>query len=97
MMEENAKARRKEKIEDYIDASSKSPAIGVLSALIFGPLGCLYASPWSSLVALFVAVCLGLVYWPLIGLVWLGCMVMAPFQVRAFNARVRRTARYYVT
>ena len=96
-MEDMEKARRREKIRDYIDASSKSTTAGVIYTLIFGPFGCMYTNPWSTVIALFVAVGLGLIYWPLIALVWLGCVVMAPFQVRAFNTRVRRSADYYVT
>ena len=57
----------------------------------------LYTNPWNTLIGLFIAIGLGLIYWPLIGLVWIACMVMAPFQVRAFNAKVRRTARYFVS
>ena len=65
-------------------------------ALFYGPFGCLYTNPKSTLIALLVAFCLGLVYWPLIALVWLGCVVMAPYQVRTYNAWVRRGARYNV-
>ena len=41
------------------------------------------ANSKSTLIALLVALCLGLVYWPLIALVWLGCVLLAPYQVRA--------------
>ena len=41
-MEETAKNLRKEKIKDYIDASSKSPTLGVLYTFFFGPFGCIY-------------------------------------------------------
>jgi hypothetical protein len=90
------RVRRRQKIEDYIDASRKSPVAGAIYALVYGPLGCIYASPKSAFIALLAAVALGLIYWPLIGLVWLGCVVIAPYQVRAYNARVRRSARYHV-
>lgn len=95
-MEKTAQIRRREKIKDYVAANSKSPFIGVLYALLYGPFGCIYTNPKATLVAVFVAVGLGLVYWPLIAVVWLGCVVMAPFQVRAYNARIRRSARYVV-
>ena len=64
--------------------------------LVYGPLGCIYTYPRSAVVALLAAIALGLVYWPLIGLVWIGCAILAPFQVRAYNAHVRRGARYNV-
>lgn len=96
-MEDARKSRRREKIEDYIDANSKSPTAGVLYALFYGPFGCLYTNPRNTVIALFVAVGLGLIYWPLIALVWVSCMVMAPFQVQAYNAKVRRGAEYFVT
>jgi hypothetical protein len=69
----------------------------VIYALVFGPFGCLYTAPQTALIALFVALAVGLIYWPLIGLVWLGCVLIAPFHVRAYNARVRRNARFLVT
>ena len=95
-MEDEDKKRRREKIKDYIEASSKSPLVGVIYALVFGPFGCIYTNPWSTLIGVFIAICLGLIYWPLIALVWVGCMIMAPFQVRFYNRRVRRRAHYYV-
>ena len=39
------KSLRREKIEDYIDAHSKSPVAGVIYALFYGPFGLLYANP----------------------------------------------------
>jgi len=96
-MEDAVKSRRRQKIKDYIDATSKSPVAGVIYALFFGPLGCAYANPRSTVVALLLAVAVGLIYWPLIALIWIGCVVMAPFQVRAYNHKVRRGARYHVT
>jgi hypothetical protein len=95
-MEDLGKSRRREKIKDYIDASRKSPVAGVIYALFFGPFGCSYTNPWSTVIALVVAIGLGLIYWPLIALVWVGCMILAPFQVRTYNQRLRRSARYHV-
>ena len=96
-MEDTGKSRRREKLDDFIDANSKSTTAGVLYALFYGPFGCFYTNPRNTVIALFVAIALGLIYWPLIALVWIACVVMAPFQVRAYNARVRRGARYYVS
>ena len=96
-MEDVGKKQRRQKIKKYIDVNSKSPVAGVVYALFYGPLGCIYTYPRNALIALLVTVCLGLIYWPLIALVWLGCVVLAPSQVRAHNARVRRGARYHVT
>lgn len=95
-MDKAYESRRREKIQDYIDASSKSPVVGVICALAFGPFGCIYTNPWNTVIALVIAIGLGLIYWPLIGLVWVGCMIMVPFQVRTYNDKVRRAARYYV-
>ena len=96
-MGDGSKSLRREKIQSYVEAHSKSPTAGVIYALIYGPFGCIYTNPWSTVIALLVALGLGLIYWPLIALVWVGCMVMAPFQVRAYDTRVRRPARYNVT
>ncbi|MCG6966253.1 MAG: hypothetical protein LJE59_07070 [Chromatiaceae bacterium] len=95
-MEKVDRQRRREKIADYVDANSKSPVAGAVYALLYGPLGCIYANPEIAVLAVVVTVFLGLIYWPLIGLAWVACVVMAPFQVRAYNARVRRSARYFV-
>ena len=95
-MEGTGRSRRREKINDYIDAASKSPVAGAVYALIYGPLGCIYSAPWSAAIGLLIAVALGFVYWPLIAVVWIGCVILAPFQVRAYNARIRRRARYVV-
>ena len=95
-MEDVVRKRRRQKIKKYIEVNSKSPVAGVAYAFFYGPLGCIYTHPQNALIALFMAVCLGLIYWPLIALVWLGCVIIAPFQVRAYNARVRRGARYHV-
>jgi hypothetical protein len=45
-MEEPAKSRRRQKIKDYIDATSKSPVAGVIYALFFWSFRlCLCQSP----------------------------------------------------
>jgi hypothetical protein len=96
-MDKSAKRRRRrEKIKEYVEARSKSPVAGTLYALIYGPFGCIYTNPKATFIAVLVAITLGMVYWPLIFVVWLGCVVMAPFQVRAYNAKIRRNARYVV-
>ena len=65
-MEDAYRRRRREKIQDYINASRKSPVAGVIYTLLFGPFGCICTNPWATLIALFIAVGLGLIYWPLI-------------------------------
>jgi hypothetical protein len=90
------RSQRREKIKDYIDANRKSPAAGMLYALVFGPFGCIYTNPKSTLLALLVGVAAGLIYLPLIAVVWLACVATAPFQVRAYNNKIRRSARYVV-
>ncbi|MDJ0741123.1 MAG: hypothetical protein QNJ91_15515 [Gammaproteobacteria bacterium] len=87
---------RREKIRDYIDANRKSPALGSLYALIFGPFGCIYTDPKVTVIGVLAAIAAGLIYWPLIAAVWLSCVLLAPFRVRAYNQRVRRNARYVV-
>ena len=94
-MEDAYRRRRREKIQEYINVSRKSPVAGVIYTLLFGPFGCIYTNPWATLLGLSLAVSLGLIYWPLIALVWVGCMILAPFQVRTYNRRLRRSARYY--
>lgn len=87
---------RRKRIQEYVDAHRKSPTAGAVYALIYGPFGCIYTNPKSTVIALVVGVALGLVYLPLIAVVWLACVAMAPYQVRAYNARVRRGARHLV-
>ena len=96
-MHENDRQQRRQKVRDFIDANSKSPTTGAIYALIYGPLGLIYVSPKLAMGALFVATALGLVYWPLIGLPWLACVVAASYQVRTRDTRIRRSARYMVT
>lgn len=96
-MDEKARERRRARIRDYIDANRKSPVTAVICTVIYGPLGCIYTDPKSAVIALLVAVALGLVYWPLVGLVWVGCIIAAPFQVRVYNAKIQRLAHYVVT
>ena len=95
-MKTNNKAIRREKIRDFVDANSKSQITGAIYTLIYGPLGFLYSNPKLALLTLLVAIGLGIVYWPLIGVVWIACVILAPFQVRAYNAKIRRNARYIV-
>ena len=95
-MEQSSQSSRRQRINEYIDAHRKSPVAGAVYALIYGPFGCLYTNPASTVIALIVAFGLGLIYWPLVALVWVGCVIMAPFQVRAYNAKIRRSARHVV-
>ena len=96
-MNNNDKAIRRKKIRDFIDANSKSPFTGAIYTLIYGPLGLIYSNPKLAVMALFVAIALGVVYWPLLGVLWVICIALAPSQVKAYNAKIRRSARYIVT
>lgn len=96
MSSSERRRQRREKISDYVDANRKSPLVGSVYALIFGPLGCIYTDPRNSLFGVLAAMFVGLIYWPLIAIVWLACIFMAPFQVKAYNERVRRSARHLV-
>lgn len=96
-MERTATSSRQQRIREYVKASSKSPVIAVIYSLIYGPFGCLYTNPKSTVIALIAVVALGLVYWPLIAVVWVTCVLVAPFQVKAYNAKLKREARFTVT
>ena len=96
-MQRTATSSRQERIREYVKASSKSPVTAVIYSLIYGPLGCLYTNPKSTVIALIAAVALGLVYRPLIAVVWVTCVLVAPFQVKAYNAKLKREARFTVT
>ncbi len=96
-MKNNDNAARRERIRDFVDANSKSPVTGAIYTLIYGPLGLIYSNPKLAVLALFVAIALGFVYWPLLGVFWIACIVLAPLQVKAYNAKIRRSARYIVT
>lgn len=100
MVDENDddnKQQRRRKIRDFIDANRKSPMTGIVYALFYGPFGLIYSNPRLAIVALLLGVAAGLIYWPLVAVVWVGCVVIAPYQVRSYNSRVRRRARYLVT
>ena len=96
-MERTATSSRQQRITEYVKASSKSPVTAVIYSLIYGPFGCLYTNPKSTVIAVIAAVALGLVYWPLIAVVWVTCVLVAPFQVKAYNAKLKREARFTVT
>ena len=95
-MERRATSSRQERIREYVKASSKSPVTAVIYSLIYGPFGCLYTDPKSTVIALMVAVALGLVYWPLIAVVWVACVLVAPFQLRPYNPKLKRACKYTV-
>ncbi len=96
-MDNKKRSERRQKIRDFIDANSKSQTTGALYALIYGPFGLLYSNPKLAFLFLVAAIGLGFVYWPLIGLLWLICLILAPFQVRRYNRKIRRSARFLVT
>ena len=96
-MKNNNKAARQEKIRDFVNANSKSPITGAIYTLVYGPLGFIYSNPKLAVLALLIAIVLGVVYWPLIGVLSIMCVVLAPFQVRAYNAKISRSARYIAT
>lgn len=96
-MDNKKRSERRQKIRDFIEANSKSPTTGAIYALIYGPFGLIYSNPKLTFLFIVLAIGLGIVYWPLIGLLWLTCVVLAPFQVRAYNRRIRRSARFLVT
>jgi hypothetical protein len=91
-----ARRRRNEKLNELTAAHSKSTTAAVLYTLFYGPLGCLYTNPTSTAIALLICGMLAVLYWPAIAVVWLTCVAMAPFQVKAYNRKVRRNARYLV-
>jgi hypothetical protein len=70
--------------------------LALLLAVLFGPLGCLYVSPRLAIPALVLAGALGYLYWPAVVVVWLACVVYAPFKARALNRRLRRRGRWAV-
>lgn len=96
-MDKKKHSERRQKIRDFIEANSKSQTTGALYALIYGPFGLLYSNTKLTFLCIVLAIGLGIVYWPLIGLLWMACVILAPFQVRSYNRKIRRSARFLVT
>jgi hypothetical protein len=91
--QERREARRAARIEEYLRARGKSAVTAFLLALLFGPVGYLYASPLGGVILIIVAV--GLVVSggvQFVSLAWLFAAVSAPFLVSRFNDRVRANA-----
>jgi hypothetical protein len=80
-----------QKIEQYVEAHSKSAGIAFLLALFFGPIGYLYASPIGGVIMILISlVSLSTVVVPVIA--WLLCMILAPIHASHYNNQLRAKA-----
>lgn len=83
---------REERIDAYVDAEKKSPTAAFLLALLIGPLGYLYVSVGSGLSAILLAIGLALLHPGLVVIVWLMCVIAAPFEIVSRNKKLRAKA-----
>jgi putative Ca2+/H+ antiporter (TMEM165/GDT1 family) len=88
----DATADRERKIKKYVAANGKSQLVALFLALLFGPIGYLYASPLGGAIMILLAVALGSVDLTLAVLIWLACLVLAPLSAIWHNDRVRAQA-----
>ena len=83
---------REKRIEHYIESEKKSVGGAFVLALLFGPVGYLYASPMAETILILIAVGVALVAWPLAIFVWLFCVIAAPFEAISSNKKLRAKA-----
>lgn len=81
-------ADRQQRIDAYVAQNRKSPGVALVAVLLLGPLGYLYVSAGSGLVAIVLAVLAGLLFWPLALVVWALCVVAAPSEAAAHNRKL---------
>ena len=93
---DDARAERLQRVDAYIEASRKNIPLAFALAISLGPLGCLYTSPWLSLVNLTLLSVFTFFIWPLAIVTWVACAVYAPFYVRRYNRKIKRHARWLV-
>lgn len=84
---------RERKIKKYVAANGKSQWVALFLALLFGPIGYLYASPLGGVILILVTLVLaagGGVAAGLLG--WFAAMILAPLSAIWHNDRVRAQA-----
>lgn len=83
---------RDRKLKAYMAANRRSPTAAFVLALLFGPVGFLYASAVGGVIMILVAFGLGTVSPVLALAVWLVAVLFAPSTASAYNAKVRAQA-----
>jgi hypothetical protein len=86
-------AERERKIKKYVATNGKSQLVALLLALLFGPIGYLYASPLGGVILILITLALaagGGVAAGLLG--WFAAMILAPFSAASYNEKVRAQA-----
>lgn len=82
-------AEREARIQAYVKENSKSPLLGFLLAILIGPIGYLYVSTTGGVVAILLAVVFALMWFPLVFLVWIVCILAAPIEAMDQNKKLR--------
>ena len=88
---------REQRIEAYVQMHRKSPLAAFLLALAFGPLGFAYASLSGTLTCLIIAALAWLVVpWSIVMLLllllWVICVLLAPFAALEANRKLATSA-----
>jgi len=83
--------RRQRRIENYLEEHKKSPVLAFVLALLFGPVGYLYAHAIAGVILTVAAV---LTYSTVIGpfIIWGVCLIGAPLTVQEYNRKLRSKA-----
>jgi len=86
---------RARRIDEYVELESKSPAAAFWLALLFGPIGYLYASPLGGVIGILIALIgAGTGFIPF--LVWIFCVFNAAAKVGAENRKIRAKAEAFM-
>jgi len=84
---------REARIKAYVDTHGKSVTMAFLLALLFGPVGFLYASPLGGVILILVTFGLVASGGPVLAaLAWIFAVIFAPFVASAYNDKVRAEA-----
>ena len=86
------KTTRQERIDQYVKMSRKSVVVAIVLAVLFGPIGYLYASVVGGVILILLAVILAMSTPSLVVIAWVLSVLFAPFGVTAYNRRKRAEA-----
>lgn len=83
---------RAQRIDDYVKTNRKSIPGALVLAILFGPVGQLYASTLGGSIAILISLGFAVTAPALILLVWLICVLTAPLAASEYNKRLRTKA-----
>lgn len=79
---------REARIDAYVEANKKSPILALGLAILLGPIGYLYTSVLSGAIAILLTIAtVGIPHLTIV--IWLACVVAAPFETASVNKKLR--------